>query len=260
MKKTETKEIFFDLVNNKDRVKICEGGKGGYGNDRFKTPTNRTPTKITLGTTGQTVDVELELKTLADVGLVGFPNAGKSTLLSSLTNKLSKIGAYHFTTLNPNLGKLICKERHKSVCVADIPGIIENAHLGKGLGIEFLRHIERSSVLIFVIDVSCVERKDPLNDFHTLMNEIRLHNDKILQKPYIVALNKVDVEIDNEIIDEFLHQAQNVHLISAKENLGLEKLKREVFKLVEVEKNTRAEIEQTTQEFSDSSNNKLPTL
>ena len=187
-----TKEILFDFVDPGQTHLICEGGKGGKGNARFKSPTNQAPNTCTLGTAGEAREIELELKLIADIGLIGMPNAGKSTLMSKITYRRVKIGAYPFTTLFPNLSYAKHTPGFKKTLIADIPGLIENAHLNKGLGIAFLKHVERSSALIYVIDISGVEGRDPFQDFLILQNELRAYRPDLLDKPFLVALNKTD--------------------------------------------------------------------
>ncbi len=201
VKDRETKEILCDITENKERFFACQGGKGGFGNTRYKTPTNRAPNKCTPGRDGGTLSVELELKLIADVGFVGFPNAGKSTLLKQLSNASVKTAAYPFTTLRPNLGyhKISDYER---ILFADIPGIIDGAHENRGLGHEFLRHIERTKVLLFVIDASGFEGRDPLEDLAILKNELGAYNPMLLKKPCLVALNKADMTEEMPKLDE----------------------------------------------------------
>lgn len=191
VKDMQTGKTLFDFTDENQEFLICKGGKGGKGNNCFKSPTNQAPNICTLGTEGEACDVELELKLIADVGLIGMPNAGKSTLMSQITHVPVKIGAYPFTTLHPNLS-YVQFDDFSRILVADIPGIIEEAHQNKGLGFAFLRHIERSSVLLFVIDVSGFEGRDPFEDFNILRNELEAYNPEMLAKPFMVALNKID--------------------------------------------------------------------
>ncbi len=205
VKDLKTGEILFDFTDENQEYLICKGGKGGKGNHCFKSPTNQAPNICTPGTEGEVKEIELELKLIADVGLIGMPNAGKSTLMSQITYLPVKIGAYPFTTLFPNLG-MIRFEDHSRILVADIPGIIEDAHLNKGLGFAFLRHIERSSALLFVIDVSGFEQRDPLDDFRVLRNELQAYNPEILKKPFLVVLNKTDQEGAEEHLQAFIEK------------------------------------------------------
>ncbi|MFZ0565182.1 MAG: GTPase ObgE [Chlamydiales bacterium] len=189
VKEIETGKVLYDFVTDKQKCTICHGGRGGKGNTFFKSPTNRAPNYSTPGKQGETCQVELELKLIADVGLVGLPNAGKSTLLGKVAGRSVKCGAYPFTTLHPNMGS-VRDPREKDLLIADIPGIISGASKNKGLGFEFLRHIERTSILLFVMDASS---EDPLKDFTILQNELRLYNPNLLNKPFGIALNKIDI-------------------------------------------------------------------
>lgn len=193
VKDGETGEILHDFTTDNEKWDICKGGRGGRGNYGFRTPTNRAPNICTPGQEGEAIDVELELKLIADVGLVGFPNAGKSTLISALTRISVKTAPYPFTTLQPNLG-YIEREDYTRLIIADIPGIIENAHQDRGLGLEFLRHIERTKLLIFVLDASGIDGRTPSSDFRILRQEISAYNPELLDRPYLVALNKIDTE------------------------------------------------------------------
>ena len=220
-------QILFDLTEHGQKILICAGGKGGKGNHHFKSSTHQAPYVCTQGTSGESKEVELELKLIADVGLVGMPNAGKSTLIANVCYTPVKIGAYPFTTLFPNLGYVSYPNQTK-LLIADIPGIIENAHANKGLGLAFLRHVERTSLLIFVIDISGFEGRDPLEDFAILQNEILAYNPTILEKPFLVALNKTDIEGAEENIARFLRDIavphERVFTISAQEKQGLSPL------------------------------------
>ena len=186
-------EVVGELIKDRESLLLAKGGKGGKGNTNFKTSKNRAPRIHQPGEMGESVNLLLELKLIADVGLVGYPNAGKSTLLSRISNATPKIADYPFTTLTPNLG--VAQIDYHKLTIADIPGIIAGAHKGKGLGLEFLRHIERTRVLIFVLDVT----QDPLSDYNTLKEEIREYNPSILKKPSIIALNKIDLMENNEL-------------------------------------------------------------
>ena len=193
VKDANTGEILYDFTDVNQEWTICRGGKGGKGNARFKSPTNQAPIEWTPGQAGECKEVELELKLIADVGFIGMPNAGKSTLLSSLSRVPLKIGAYPFTTLYPNLSYIEFEDRSR-VFIADIPGIIKDAHLDKGLGLSFLKHIERSCVLIFLIDISGFEGRDPYEDFCLLQNELKAYRPELLEKPFLTVLNKIDCE------------------------------------------------------------------
>ncbi len=202
LKESGTGVVIHDFSQDKDRFVLCSGGKGGRGNDTFKTPTNRAPHICTPGILGEMLNVDLELKLIADVGLVGFPNAGKSTLISSLAGLRVKIAAYPFTTLEPNLG-FIEMDNFQRIYIADIPGIIEGASNNKGLGLEFLKHIERTKLLIYILDASGIDGRTPEHDFGILRQEMKAYNPELLQRPYLVALNKIDTEESKELISQF---------------------------------------------------------
>ena len=189
---SETKEIIAELTKPHQRKMVALGGRGGRGNARFATSTKRTPRTCEEGSEGQERALDMELKLIANVGLVGLPNAGKSTLLARLSAAHPKIANYPFTTLQPNLG-IVRRGEFDSFVVADIPGLIEGAHKGKGLGIQFLRHIERTEVLVFMIECT---RTDPRGDFQTLQEELRQFNPKLLEKERIVAISKIDLIAD----------------------------------------------------------------
>lgn len=223
--------ILHDFTKDKEEWVVCQGGKGGKGNDSFKSPTNRAPHICTEGKEGQSAYVELELKLIADVGLVGFPNAGKSTLISSLADVEVKIAPYPFTTLYPNIG-FIEFEDYTRIYIADIPGIIEGAHLNRGLGVEFLRHIERTKLLLFVLDASGIDGRNPSDDFKVLRKEIEAYNPELLQRPYLVILNKMDAEESLENAKEFKRQfsfkPNQLFEISALNGEGLDPLLSEI--------------------------------
>jgi GTP-binding protein len=180
-----------DMTYVGQRVLLAKGGRGGLGNAHFATSTNRAPRKVQPGEAGEAFDLHLELKLLADVGLVGFPNAGKSTLISVVSAAKPKIADYPFTTLVPNLG-VVALSGDRSFVMADVPGLIEGAHDGHGLGDQFLRHIERTKVLIHLVDVSGASGRDPVEDFDTIRRELELYNPELLDKPHLVAANKID--------------------------------------------------------------------
>lgn len=201
---TETNEVIFEITADQEEKIILEGGKGGRGNWHFKSPTNQTPRYAQPGIPGQETQVTLELKVLADVGLVGFPNAGKSTLLSVMTSAKPKIADYEFTTLKPNLG--IVKYRDfRSFVMADIPGIIEGAAEGKGLGHYFLRHIERNATLLFLIPA---DSKDISKEYEILLDELRRYNPELLDKERLVAISKSDM-LDDELMTEMKAELDN---------------------------------------------------
>jgi GTP-binding protein len=186
-----------DLAEEGQRVLVAQGGRGGLGNAQFATATNRAPRKTQPGEAGEEKWLRLELKLLADAGLVGFPNAGKSTLIARISAAKPKIADYPFTTLTPNLG-VVSMSDDRSFVVADVPGLIEGAHSGQGLGHQFLRHIERTKVLIHLVDVSGASGRDPVQDFETINEELRLFDPTLVAKPQIVAANKIDALDDPE--------------------------------------------------------------
>ncbi len=189
IKDADKGNLLADLVNEGDEWVGARGGKGGKGNAEFATSTDQAPRRATPGKPGEERTVTLELKLLADVGLVGFPNAGKSTLISRVSAARPKIADYPFTTLIPNLG-IVRYGEFQSFVLADMPGLIEGAHEGKGLGIQFLRHIERTRLLVFLVECTAA---DPLAQFRTLLNELKLHNKETLKKPRIIAITKMDL-------------------------------------------------------------------
>ncbi len=220
---SETREILFEITEEAQEVILVKGGRGGKGNDFFKSPTNRTPRYSQPGEEGTENWFILELKILADVGLVGFPNAGKSTLLSKLSAAKPKIADYPFTTLEPNLG-IIRHRDDKSFVMADIPGIIEGAHLGKGLGIRFLKHIERNSMLLFMIPADSKEIK---KEYEILVRELEMYNPELLDKERILAITKCDL-LDSELeemIKESLPSSIPFIFISSYTGKGLAQLK-----------------------------------
>jgi GTP-binding protein len=194
--------LLADLAEEGERVLVAKGGRGGMGNARFATSTNRAPRKTQPGEPGEIKDLRLELKLLADVGLVGFPNAGKSTLIARVSAARPKIADYPFTTLTPNLGVVRLSD-DRSFVVADVPGLIEGAHRGLGLGHQFLRHLERTKVLVHLIDVSGASGRDPLQDLDTLRQELLLFDPQLAAKPQIVTANKMDA-VDPAASDETL--------------------------------------------------------
>lgn len=202
IKDVKTGVVIADMVEDGQQLVICRGGRGGRGNTTFKTPTNQAPNFCTQGKEGETLHVEFELKLIAEVGLVGFPNAGKSTLTTSLTRVALKAAPYPFTTLHPNLG-FITLEDYSRVFIADIPGIIEGAHNNRGLGFEFLRHIERTKLLLFVLDASGIDGRDPHSDWCVLRNELKEYNPELLERPHLVVLNKIDDDASKDHLKEF---------------------------------------------------------
>ena len=223
VKDAESGEQLFDLNEDGQEQILCRGGKGGLGNNNFKTATNQTPRYAQPGEEGEEGVFVLELKLLADVGLVGFPNAGKSTLLSSITPAKPKIASYAFTTLEPNLG-IVRYHDDRSFVMADIPGIIEGAHEGKGIGTRFLRHIERNSVLLFM--VSC-EEENIAQGYKTLLQELKLYNPELLSKQRVLAVTKcdiIDADIEKDLAKSLPKRIPHVFISSASGE-GLDKLK-----------------------------------
>lgn len=227
IKDAGTGELLYDFTEQKSQLFICKGGRGGKGNACFRSSTNQAPNYATSGAPGETLEIEFELKLLADVGLIGMPNAGKSTLISQITSLKAKIGAYPFTTLSPNLSYIENPDLSRTY-IADIPGIIENAHEDKGLGLSFLRHVERTQMLVYVLDASGSEDRDPCKDFEVLQSELGAYQKEILEKPFLVALNKSDVEGSEIWIEKFKNSyprlAPFIFPISAFQRAGLEKL------------------------------------
>ena len=202
VKDAKTGEVLFDLTEQGQEVVLCEGGRGGRGNATFKTPTNRAPNRCTPGREGQEREIEFKLKLIADVGLVGFPNAGKSTFINAATQVPVKIAPYPFTTLRPNLGYIRYND-YSRLLLADIPGIIEGAHANRGLGFEFLKHIERTRALLFVLDASGIDGRTPSDDYEVLRKELQAYDPKLLERPFLVVLNKMDAKDAQLHIDEF---------------------------------------------------------
>lgn len=230
IKDAETGKVIFDMANRTEPVVLLKGGRGGKGNQHYATATMQAPKYAQPGQEAKELWVDLELKVIADVGLVGFPNVGKSTLLSRVTNAKPKIANYHFTTLNPNLGVVDLAEGNGFV-IADIPGIIEGASEGVGLGLEFLRHIERTKVMIHMVDAASVEGRDPIADIKAINQELASYNPELAKRPQVIAANKIDAmsEEDCQLIvemleEEFGPQGIKVFPISAVSGKGLKEL------------------------------------
>jgi GTP-binding protein len=222
----ETGALIADLTENGQEAVIVRGGRGGKGNMRFATPVNPAPEIAENGEPGEERWVELELKLIADVGLVGYPSVGKSTLLSVVSAARPKIGAYHFTTLVPNLG-VVHVEDGRSFVMADLPGLIEGAHQGVGLGHQFLRHVERTKVLVHVIDMAGSEGRDPYEDWKQINEEIKLYRQDLERRPQIVAANKMDLpdaEVQLELFKEQVGPDVQVYPISAATRQGIKEL------------------------------------
>lgn len=198
----ETGKVIADMIEHGKKQVLVRGGLGGRGNSKFANSRRQTPTFSELGEKTKEYAVDLELKTIADVGLIGFPSVGKSKILSVLTSAKPKIAAYHFTTLSPNLG--VVKYYDNSFVIADIPGLIEGASEGKGLGFEFLKHIERTKILLHIIDIAGVDGRDPVEDFEIINKELRAYNKEVADSPQIVVLNKMDLIYDDRSkVEEF---------------------------------------------------------
>ena len=197
----DNKTLIYDFLKIGEEFVVAHGGKGGLGNTRFKSSTNRSPRKFTKGKRGEEFIIWLQLKTIADIGIIGLPNAGKSSLLAAITNANPKIANYQFTTLNPNLG--VASYDNKEITLADIPGLIEGAHKGTGLGIQFLKHVERCKTLLHIIDISS---NDPKKDYKQVKNELKNYSSKLSKKKELIVLNKIDLVKDSEvkkIIEDF---------------------------------------------------------
>lgn len=221
----DSKERIGEITEDKEEIVIAKGGKGGLGNWHFRSATNQTPQHAQEGEEGAERTVELELKLIADVGLVGFPNAGKSTLLSALSAAKPKIADYPFTTLQPNLG-VVTSSDYRSFVMADIPGIIEDAHEGKGLGIQFLRHIERNNLLLFVIAVN----SDIKQEYNALLNELKAYRSDLLDKPRLLAISKMDLKENYELDEELdLKDSIDTILISSATGHNMEELKEKIW-------------------------------
>ncbi len=227
----DNKTLIFDFKEENEEFVAAIGGKGGFGNTRFKSSTNRAPKKFTKGTGGEEFWIWLQLKTIADIGIIGLPNAGKSSLLAALTSATPKIANYKFTTLNPNLGVAVYDD--KEITLADIPGLIEGAHEGVGLGIKFLKHIERCKSLLHMIDITEENLKKSYNQ---VRNELKKYSQNLLKKNEIVVLNKIDLLEDKEvkkIKDDFLKKYKvNLLTLSTLDKKSISKIKSKIIKYV----------------------------
>lgn len=227
IKDAKTERVLADLSEKNQKALILHGGRGGKGNSNFATATRQAPRFAQDGEDGEEKELILELKLLADVGLIGFPNVGKSTLLSIVTDAKPKIADYHFTTLDPNLG-VVKKEYGESFVIADIPGVIEGASEGIGLGTQFLRHIERTRLLLHVIDVSGSEGRNPVEDFYTINNELKKYSQKLSERKQIIVANKIDSMQDESLYKNLEKLAKEKGLeifkISAATNTGIKEL------------------------------------
>ncbi|WP_024346650.1 GTPase ObgE [Lacrimispora indolis] len=238
IKDFESGKVIADMSGENRREVILKGGKGGQGNMHYATPTMQAPKYAQPGQASQELWVQLELKVIADVGLVGFPNVGKSTLLSRVSNARPKIANYHFTTLNPHLG-VVDIDGGKGFVMADIPGLIEGASEGVGLGHDFLRHIERTRVLVHVVDAASTEGRDPIADIHAINKELGAYNPELLKRPQIIAANKTDAIYDDgedpveRLKTEFEPQGVKVYPISAVSGKGVKELLYAIYELLQ---------------------------
>ena len=238
-----------EVIADGQQIVLCKGGNGGWGNTHFKTSTNRAPKRANAGHPGELGTYRLVLKSIADVGLVGFPNAGKSSLTGRITKARPRTAAYPFTTLHPQIGVIEYPNERtgdRRLLLADVPGLIEGAHEDRGLGHRFLRHIERCALLIFIIDMAGTDARDPRDDYKHLLNELKLHDPKLLDKPRLVVANKMDVPESAAHLAKFKnrYRKQDVQEISCLTGDGLPALKKELLKRVSkfraVEKTSRA--------------------
>jgi GTP-binding protein len=228
-------QVLADLTDSGQEVLIAKGGKGGLGNPHWQTSTHQTPFEHTEGEEGEQFSLRLELKLLADVGLIGFPNAGKSSLLSSISNAHPKIAPYAFTTLNPIIGTVKVGEDYeeRSYTVADIPGILEDAHQGVGLGDRFLKHIERAACVAYVIDMAGSEGRDPVDDFEILRRELKIYKDDLLERPFLVVANKMDLPEAADYVKKFERKTGVKTLrVSTATGDGIELLKKRLLQMV----------------------------
>jgi GTP-binding protein len=228
VKDARTDDVLFDFIRREEKYLAARGGRGGRGNASFATPTHQAPREHEKGKPGEVRELKLELKLIADVGLVGFPNAGKSTLISKISAAKPLIADYPFTTLNPHLGVVDVGEM-KSFVVADIPGLIEGAHLGHGLGVQFLKHVERTKILVQILDVSPSSGRDPVHDFEVVMREISAFNQEMAKRPQILVANKTDLLGDDKqrlarVKELAARQGLAFFAVSALKGQGLKKL------------------------------------
>jgi GTP-binding protein len=228
--------VLFDFTQSGERFIVAHGGRGGRGNASFKSSTNQAPRQFGTGKPGETLTLDLELKLIAHIGLTGFPNAGKSSLLSKICDARPKIASYPFTTLSPNLGVLKLTDDYRIIKVADVPGLIDGAHANRGLGHEFLRHIERTSILVMVIDIAAVDGRDPVEDYRVLRRELELHSIELAQRPFLVACNKMDLESAPQNLEVFRRESdvpdEKIFAISCLTGYGLERLVGAIAKIV----------------------------
>ncbi len=222
----ETGKPVAELVEDGQRIILCKGGNGGWGNIHFKTATNRAPKRANAGQPGEGGKFRLVLKSIADIGLVGFPNAGKSSLTTRITKARPKTAAYPFTTLHPQIGVIEFPETFDRLLIADVPGLIEGASENRGLGHRFLRHIERCTLLMFLIDMAGADDRDPRDDYTTLVNELKLYDKSLLKKPRVVVANKMDMPVAAANLKKFKTRHKvDIIQISCLSGEGLEELK-----------------------------------
>lgn len=236
----ESKERLGEITEHEEEIVVAKGGKGGLGNWHFRSATNQTPRHAQPGEDGQERVIEIELKLIADVGLVGFPNAGKSTLLSAMSGAKPKIDSYPFTTLQPNLG-VVTMPDYRTFVMADIPGIIEEAHEGKGLGIRFLRHIERNKLLLFMIS----SQQDIEYEYKALLKELKAYRADLLEKPRVLAITKMDLHEHYELEQEFDADIATVE-ISAATNYHIDELKEIIWEKLQTIETDRKNTEETS--------------
>lgn len=232
----ETGELLYDFTRSGERWLAAQGGRGGFGNSHFATSTNRAPRYHQEGSPGEERELQLELKLLADVGLVGFPNAGKSTLISTISAAKPKIADYPFTTLEPHLGVVDLGE-YRTLVVADIPGLIEGAHEGAGLGDRFLRHVERTKLLLHLVDVSSVSGRDTVSDYEAINRELKAYDEELALRPQIVVATKIDALDEPERLERLRERAaadgRPFHAISSATREGVQELVRRAARMVD---------------------------
>lgn len=233
----ESGRVVAEVIEEGQQIVLCKGGNGGWGNTHFKTSTNRAPKRSNDGLAGERGSYRLVLKSIADVGLVGFPNAGKSSLTGRITKAHPKTAAYPFTTLHPQIGVIEYRDEvkgHKRLLLADVPGLIEGAHENRGLGHRFLRHIERCALLIFLVDMAATDARDPRDDYKHLLKELELYDPALLEKPRLVVANKMDIPEAAALLAKFQRRFKAVDVIeiSCLTGAGLDAMKKELLKRV----------------------------
>ena len=240
----ETDEPFCEVLKHGEKIMILEGGEGGKGNAEFKSSTNQAPRQFTLGKPGDEGDFRLVIKTIADVGLIGFPNAGKSTLLNMVTNAHPKTGAYPFTTMFPTVGVLEFPEQYERITIADIPGLIEGASENRGLGHRFLKHVERCKALVIMLDMQGTDGREPVADYRVLVNELKLYMPGLVKKPVLIAANKMDEPDAAENLKAFKKKVRKkVYPISCVSDEGFEALKQAMLEVILEVRKAEAELE-----------------